>query len=165
MKSTRQIEKSARKIANAIVELVELEDGPVTLAQINRDVPGFAKEDRPSWSYHLDSVVGRCVIWDGMTEAGYIALRGVLSNRRVAVQWVDARPYRIEHHVLPDTNWHPLLLLPVKGANLDSPDRLLRVSPEYQQHWLKRAAEEKIRGYRAVTPVPLRFTTDQFCIT
>ncbi len=165
MNSNAEVEKSARKIADAIVELVELEDGPLTLARINREVPGFAKKDRPSWSFHLDSVVGRWVIWDGMSEAGYIALRGVLSNRTVALQWVDGRPYRIENYVLPNASWHPVLLLPAKGANLDSPDRLLRVSPEYQQHWLKLAAEEKIRGYRALTPVPLRFTTDQFCIT
>ena len=158
------LERRANKIANAIVELID-QDGPVTLAQINRDISGFAKKDDPSWSYHLDSVVGRWLIWNGMTEAGYIALRSVLLNRRVAVQWVDARPYRIENYILPDANWHPMLLLPVKGANLDSPDRLLRVSPEYQQHWLKLAAEEQIPGYRALAPVPLRFTTDHFCIT
>jgi hypothetical protein len=46
---TDQIEKSANRIADAIVELVERTDGPVTLAQVEREIPGFAKKDPPAW--------------------------------------------------------------------------------------------------------------------
>ena len=165
MNSKAEVGKSARKIANSIVELVELEDGPVTLAQINRDITGFAKKDDPSWSYHLDSVVGRWLIWNGMTEPGLVALRTVLRDRRVALQWVDVRLYLIENFVLKNDDWRPVLLLPAKAANLDSPDRLLRVSPEYQQYCLKRAAEEKLAGYRALTPALPSLMTDQFCVS
>jgi len=164
MTTGTHLEKEAARIADAIVDLVELEYGPVTLAQIDRNIPDFAKKDRPSWSYHLDSLVGRWVIWDGMTGAGYIALRTVLRDRRVALQWVDVRPYLIENYVLEDENWRPALLVSARAANLDTPHRLLRVSPKYQQYCLERAAKEKLAGYRALTPVPLHFMTDQFCI-
>lgn len=158
------VQRRANKIANAIVKLVD-QVGPVTLAHINRNISGFSKKDDPSWSYHLDSVVGRWLIWNGMTEAGLLALRGVLRNRRVALQWVDVRPYLIENFVLENDDWRPALLLPANAANLDSPDRLLRVSPAYQQYCLKTAAEEKLAGYRALTPALPPLFTDQFCVS
>ncbi len=53
MKTERQLEKDTRRIADAIVELVERTDGPVTLVQVEREVPGFAKHDAPSWGHVL----------------------------------------------------------------------------------------------------------------
>jgi hypothetical protein len=44
MRTNKQIEKQANRIADAIVELVERTDGPVTLARIHREIPGFATE-------------------------------------------------------------------------------------------------------------------------
>ena len=69
------IQKETRRIADAIVELVERTDGPVTLAQVEREVPGFAKHDAPSWG-HVVTRPGREIsFWYDMTEAGVAALR------------------------------------------------------------------------------------------
>jgi hypothetical protein len=54
MTTKKQTEKQATRIADAIVDLVERNDGPVTLAQIEREVEGFAKEEPPTWEYFLE---------------------------------------------------------------------------------------------------------------
>jgi hypothetical protein len=71
MKRSDQVNKVPDRIADAIVDLVERTDGPVTLAQVEREIPGFAKEDPPAWSQML---VDGLFLWDGMTEAGCAAL-------------------------------------------------------------------------------------------
>jgi hypothetical protein len=43
METANQLNQMVDTISNAIVALVERTDGPVTLAQIERDVPGFAE--------------------------------------------------------------------------------------------------------------------------
>ena len=91
MRTNKQIEKQANRIADAIVDLVERTDGPVTLAQINREIPGFGTGEDPSWAYHINHEGGVGIIWDGMTKAGTEALRKVIRGRRVAVQLVDPR--------------------------------------------------------------------------
>src|SRR5215831_13354312 len=42
MKNNNQIEKEAGRIADEIVRLVERTNGPVTLVQVRREIPGFA---------------------------------------------------------------------------------------------------------------------------
>ncbi len=118
MKRNTQLEKQAKRIADAIVELVEGTDGPVTLAQVERDVAGFAKEAPPFWRYGFKT--GR-FYWDGMTEAGEKALEQVMHERRVTVQFVSLLPYILEDCLIKDENWQPIVLLPARAANLDSP--------------------------------------------
>ena len=48
------IEKDASRIADAIIELVERTDGPVTLARVDREVAGFAKDEPPTWSVVIE---------------------------------------------------------------------------------------------------------------
>src|SRR5580704_6670940 len=96
MSTAQQLEKEARRIADAIVTLVERTDGPVTLARLDREIPGFSQTDGPSWEYYVEHDAGETVIWEGMTEAGHLALRKVISGRRVAIQPVNLLPYLLE---------------------------------------------------------------------
>jgi hypothetical protein len=43
VKTNGQMENQANRVADAIVDLVERNNGPVTLARIGREIPGFAK--------------------------------------------------------------------------------------------------------------------------
>jgi hypothetical protein len=95
----KRLGQTADDIANSIVHLVERTDGPVTLARIAHEVPGFAQDNLPAWEYFV-SLAGREVLfWDGMTEEGCAALRAVMSGRRVAVQHVNLLPYILEDRV------------------------------------------------------------------
>ena len=117
MENDQQMEKVASGIADAIVALVERADGPVTLSRIEREVPGFAKKGPPTWSRVLERSDGEALIWDGMTEAGSIALGKVMAGRRVAVQMVSPILYMIEGDALPQNeNWLPVVLLPATAA-------------------------------------------------
>ena len=53
------LEKQTNRIADAIVELVERIDGPVTLAQVEREVPGFAGHAPPFWIMSSGVLGGR----------------------------------------------------------------------------------------------------------
>src|SRR5258708_38832150 len=90
MTTNEQIEKQANHIADAIVDLVERTDGPVTFTQIEREVEGFATDEPSSWASELGERPGQpaVVVWDGMSEAGAAALRQVMRERRVAGQIV-----------------------------------------------------------------------------
>ena len=79
-------------MADAIVDLVGRTDGPVTLGEIDRKIPGFAANEPPSWNYYFELDDREVVIWDGMTKAGFLALRKVIRGRRVAVQFVNVLP-------------------------------------------------------------------------
>src|SRR5262249_41987456 len=83
------------RIANAIVDLVERTDGPVTFTQIEREVEGFATNEPSSWAYALGERPGQpaVVVWNGMSEAGAAALCQVMLGRRVAVQIVTPDLY------------------------------------------------------------------------
>src|SRR5579863_735497 len=96
MNKTQQLEKEAGRVGDAIVALVERTDGPVTLARLDREIPGFAQREGPVWEYAVHNGPPEKVIWDGMTEAGCLALRKVISGRWVAVQLVDVLPYIFE---------------------------------------------------------------------
>src|SRR5712691_10899819 len=80
MKKTGRLEKQANGIADAIVQLVERTDGPETLARIDREVPGFAQNDGRSWQYYIEHDAGETIIWEGMSEAGRLALCKVMSG-------------------------------------------------------------------------------------
>jgi hypothetical protein len=156
MKTNGQMEKQAIRIAAAIVDLVERADGPVTLAQIEREVPGFSKKEPPAWEYFLERDDGETIIWNGMTEAGYMALRKVMSGHRVAVQYVSLMPYLVEECLLQRENWLPIVLLPVRAANLDTPRWRIRCSQAYRDYCIKKP------GHRPLTPATVRHTADQF---
>jgi hypothetical protein len=120
MTTNEQIEKQANRIADAIVDIVERCDGPVTLAQINREIPGFGTDQDPSWAYPINHEGGVGIIWDGMTKAGTEALHKVIRGRRVTVQLVDPRLYILEGYSM-SKRCFPIVLLPARAANLETP--------------------------------------------
>lgn len=162
METDTQPNNPASGIAASILELVERTNGPVTLAQIERDVPGFAKQQPPAWC--LDHPGGEMFIWDGMTEEGHTALCEVMYGHKATIQLVNALPYLLEGCVIKNGSWHPIVLLPARAANLETPHWLMRASPDYLAYCMKRAAEEGKTGYRLLTPRPVRFTADQFSL-
>jgi hypothetical protein len=143
-------------MADAIVQLVGRTDGPVTLARVEREISGFAKKDPPSWSQVL---VDERFIWNGMTEAGCAALGQVIYGLRDAIQPVNVLPYLVEDYIITDEHWWPIVLLPAKAANLQTPNFLVRVSPECREHSLAYGEKAKF-----LTPAPLQFTADQFSV-
>lgn len=155
MKRNRQLEKQAKRIADAIVELVERTDGPVTLAQVERDIAGFAKDEPPFYGYGFNT--GR-FYWNGMTEAGEKGLEQVVRERRVAVQFVSLLPYLLEDCIIEDDNWQPIVLLPARAANLNSPKFLVRGSQDCV------AVALNTPGWQLLEPGPVSFTTDQFSL-
>ena len=165
MTQAKKLEKQANLIADAIVDLVERSDGPVTLARLDREIQGFAKKDPPSWAYVVEHDAGETLVWDGMTEAGLAALRKVMSGRRVAVQHlINLAPYLLEGRLPPDENWMPVVLLPVHAANLDTPKWLMRYSEKFLDLCMRLAAERGERGYRRLTPSAVRITADRFAV-
>ena len=133
MKTESSLEKETRRIADAIVELVERTDGPVTLAQVEREVPGFAKHDAPSWGHVLTRPGREISFWSGMTEAGLAALNNVTSERRVAIQYVSLLLYMLEDCIITDENWQPIVMLPARAANLETPNWLMRLPQDAMQ--------------------------------
>jgi hypothetical protein len=167
MTKSDQIEKQANRIAEAIVKLVECTDGPVTLAQIHREIPGFGTKEPSSWEYVIERHDGKgeVVIWGGMTEAGLAALRKVMSGRRVAVQrLVNPLLYFIEGHCYESENWMPIVLLPARAANLDTRLWRMRGSQAFLDYSIATAAAEGMDDVRLLTPSPVRCTADQFSV-
>jgi hypothetical protein len=159
MKTNEQMEKQASRIADAIVDLVERNNGPVTLAQIEHEVGGFAT-DGPGWAYTLGERPEQpaVVVWDGMTEAGAAALWQVMRGRRVAVQLVTRDLYL--DRFLECENWVPMVLLPVRAANIDGPRWHIR-APEAYLDQVPTIPHLK-DSFRFLTPGPVRSTADQF---
>jgi hypothetical protein len=91
-----------------------------------------------------------------MTEAGYMALRKVMSGRRVAVQYVSPLVYLLEESGLQCENWLPTVLLPLRAANLDTPRWRIRCSQAYRDYCITKP------GHRPLTPTAVRYTADQF---
>jgi hypothetical protein len=155
----------AGRIADAIVELVERVDGPVTLARIDREIMGFAKNNPPSWQYVVEHRGGEALIWDGMTKAGLAALLTVMSGRRVAVQsLVNLLPYALEGGFPRRDNWMPVVLLPVRAANLDTPNWRMRCSQQTLEEFMRKAAATGTKGYHRLTPSAVRGTADRFAV-
>jgi hypothetical protein len=157
MKQESHLETKANRIADAIVKLVERTDGAVTLAMVHDEISGFAKLDPPAWAFYATCSEGEKLIWDGMTEEGSMALRKVLNGRRVAVQFVDIRPYLMGGGLWAADNWQPIVLLPQKAANVKTPNWDLRVPAKNQAAWMAAGATE-------LKPCPVRFTLDQFAV-
>src|SRR5262245_40941427 len=98
MKHRKMKSKAASRIADRITELVDRADGPVTLARIEREVPGFAAKGQRSWTYETEGDNGEdgSLIWDGMSKAGRDALRSVRVARRVAIQMGSRLNYVVD---------------------------------------------------------------------
>jgi hypothetical protein len=164
MNAAMQLEKLSNKIADAIVDLVDDTNGPVTLLQVEREVPGFKSEEQSRWDYLIENSGKEFLIWSGMSKAGYAALSKVISGRRVAIQFVSVLPYILDDFLLSDDEWLPLVLVPAKAANLETPRRLLRTSEHCRKYLMERATADKKAGYRMLKPSPLRFTADRFSL-
>ena len=128
-KVTRSLSSNVARIAREIVDLVEKINGPVPLNRIDEQVRGFRAPHGPSWSYFIRHAAGEAVIWNGMTDEGCTALRHVLNNRQVALQFVNPLPYVLEDVRLIDPTWQPVVLLPVRAANIEGPNWAFRVPP------------------------------------
>jgi hypothetical protein len=162
MQFTDQLDQTAAAISNAIVELVERTDGPVTLAQIAREIPDLAANRSPGWKYAFEHSGVIWTIWSGMSKAGSAALRNVTTGYKVAVQLVNELPYIAENCMLQTENWMPIVLLPKRTGNLRTPNWLLRASPLLQERTVAQAAEKGLAGYGSVTPRAAGFTADRF---
>jgi hypothetical protein len=155
------LEKEAGRIADAIVELVERRDGPVTLTQVQREISGFANHE-PSSLRHVVKHDGReTSFWSEMTEAGLTALLKVTRERRVAIQFVSMLPYLLDGCVIEDDDWQPIVLLPARAANVDSPNWLLRVPQRVKDDMAKQFVDGKAI-YRLLTPRHVGATADHF---
>jgi hypothetical protein len=152
------LEKQTNRIADAIVELVERTDGPVTLAQVEREVPGFAGHAPPFFDHVVRRAGRDTSYWYDMSEAGVGALSKVMRGRRVAIQFVNSLLYVLEGRFTDNENWQPIVLLPARAANLDSPRCLLRASQDYV------AIALDTPGWRLLKPAPVSFTADQFSL-
>jgi hypothetical protein len=155
----------ADRIAADIVALVERTDGPVTFLDVEREVSGFRAEKPPVWDLMLGAKE-ETVLWGGMTKPGIGALRKVLDEQMVTLQYVTIVPYLAgERLVLPRDNWSPAMLLPARAANMQlGSGWLMRSSLEYREFTIKNAIAQGKPGYRALTPAPVRFTADLFAI-
>jgi hypothetical protein len=138
----------------------------VTLLQVEREVPGFAKNDLPAWYFTLLRPGGEGFIWGGMTEAGQAALRKIIYGKKVAVQFVTPQPYLLDGGgcYLDREDWQPLMLLPASAANISAPNLLARLSPRCLDNCTPRTRSEKRSGVRLLTPRLTRFSADFFSI-
>lgn len=167
MNATTQLEKLSNKIADSIVDFVNNTDGPVTFSDVELNIPGFAKNEPPTWGYVIAGSGRERLIWSGMTEAGKVAVSKVISGRRVAIQFVNVLPYLL--HMLDgwhvhDDDWLPSMLVPAKAANLEAPRQLIRASEDCRKYMIAQATADRKAGYRLLTPAPMRFTGDQFSL-
>jgi hypothetical protein len=162
MHSKSLAQREVERIAAAIIDLVERTNGPVLLSELDEKVSGFSAAHGPAHEYFISHNQGETLVWEGMTEAGYKALRNVLNTRQVAIQYVSVLPYLLADAMSSNENRQPFVLIPARAANLDTPTWAMRVSPKMQVMMLKKAAATEHTGYRPLTPRPVRFTADQF---
>lgn len=158
--SIAEIEKDADRIADAIVDLVERTDGPVTFSRLDREIASFAQKDGPAWQYFHEHAGVETVIWEGMTEAGYEALRQVLEGRRLAIQFVTRELYQEAEDNFPQgENWHPVILHPKVDANVEMGRFLMRMPAQL----IAAAAAEGRQGFSLLKPTRLRsYTRDHY---
>jgi hypothetical protein len=161
VKVTRSRTSKVARIAKEIVDLVERTDGPVPLNRVDEEVSDFRASPGPSWEFFVRRNTGEVILWNGMTEEGCVALRQVLNERKVALQRVNALPYIIENVRLLDPNWQPVVLLPVRAANIDGVSWAFRVPPAMASQVMQRLAGDA--RYRPLIPRPVRATADDFC--
>jgi hypothetical protein len=155
------LEKETARIADAIVELVERTDGPVTLARVQQEISGFAKHEAPSWKHVVRHGGRETSFWSEMTEAGLAALHNVMRERRIAIQFVNVLPYFMDGCMIENGGWQPIVLLPARAANVESQNWHLRVPQKVYDHIAERAAERNTR-LRLLTPHYDGATADRF---
>ena len=151
------------RIVKEIVDLVESTDGPVPLNRIDDQVRGFSARrsgSRRRYEYFMRLNVGEVIIWNGLTKAGCDALRCVLYERKVALQLVNVIPYFLEDVRLLDPDWQPVVLLPVRAANIDGPKWSFRVPPALAHQFMLGVAGDD--RYRSLIPRQVGSTADQF---
>jgi hypothetical protein len=165
MNTTTQLKVLSNKIADAIVDLVNDTDGPVTLSQVEREVPGFAKNGAPVWYFAFPQASGDQFVWGNMTEAGEVALREIIYGKRLAVQFVTPQPYLIEGgtNYIDRSDWLPIMLLPARSANI-STNLLARLSPQSLEDTLASTPSNGRAAFRLLKPHPLRFAADCFSV-
>ncbi len=81
-----------------------------------------------------------------------------MRGRRVAVQFVSQLLYLLEDGLIEEEHWQPIVLLPARAANLDSPKWLVRASQGYV------AMALGTPGWRLLKSAPASFTADQFSL-
>jgi hypothetical protein len=164
IKMKANVQKLSDTIAEAIVDLVNAVDGPVTLLKVDREVPGFAQSHLPAWCFTLPGASRDGFVWGGMTEAGEAALRKIIYRKKVAIQFVTPQPYLLDGGgcYLDRDDWQAIMLLPARAANMSTPDFLARLS----QKCLEDAGRpsEKRAAMQLLRPGPLRFSADYFSI-
>lgn len=165
MNATEQLETLSNKIADAIVALVKAKDGPVTLLQIEREVPGFAANTLPGWYFALPASGREAFVWAGLTEAGAAALGKIIFGKKVAVQFVTPQPYLLDGGACYfGEDWLPIMLLPAEAANASNATLLARLSPQSLKDTLARPTSGKANRVTALTPHPRRHPADRFSI-
>jgi hypothetical protein len=162
MTNLEMLNTDVDRVANAIIELVECTDGPVTLPQLDREVRGFKSKGGRSWQLYVDTGSGESMLWEGMTEAGYLALSQVIFRRRIAIQPVTRELYRSAETELPDDeNWLPIIMHPKIDANVGHERFLIRVPPSEVDEFIARGG----RGYSILKPPRFRsYTRDQYAV-
>src|SRR5487761_1184895 len=105
----KKLQKEASRIADAIVAYVERADRDVTLCEIEREIPGFAKPEQPAWICKTEHLSRQVVLWVDMTEAGAEALWNVISGCRLTVQYVSLIRYLLEGDAISHENWQPIV--------------------------------------------------------
>jgi hypothetical protein len=95
-----------------------------------------------------------------MTKAGYEALRHVLYEREVAMQFVNVLPYVFENVRLLDPAWQPVVLLPVRAANIDGPKWAFRLPPALLHPFMSGPGADG--RHRPLVPKRVGFTADHF---
>ena len=165
MNAATQLEKLSNKIADAMVDLANATDGPVTLLQVEREIMGFKSDKQPAWHFALLSN-GDGFAWGGMTEAGRSALCDVIYGKKVAVQFVTPEPYLLDGPTpyLDRRDWQPIMLLPASGANISSPKFLARLSPQSLKDTLAHPPSERTAKFSLPSPRRLRSAADHFSV-
>jgi hypothetical protein len=156
---SERMTRKAKRIADAIVDLVERTSGPVLLHQLDQMVSGFKASGPWGYNYFITNNGREVIYWQGMTEAGLEALRSVLSSRRVAVQYVSGMLYFVDGVQVDADAWEPIAFLPVRAANLETPKWAIRASPAARA----KALSLDPSVFRPLTPQSVRSTADDFC--
>lgn len=147
------ISMTSTQIADAIVDLVERAGEPVTLAQVERKVPGFAAGNgQRKWQCTAGDGNDENVIWDRMTKQGSDALQQVIKKRRVAMQASPLSAYASQGRRVADPTWVPIALVPASMANLETPQMLTRGPKQYLDRVMARAAAKGLSGFRVIGP-------------
>jgi hypothetical protein len=146
------------RIADAIVALVEHTNGPIFLHEIDQEIAGFKTTGKKGYVLFIQYNGKETAYWAGMTKCGFEALRSVLNNRRVAVQYVSYLPYFFDGIEIDVDGWQPIALVPVRAANLSTPKWDVRVLPANRE--LAVAAGQG----QPLAPQSVHFTADQFAI-